>query len=132
MLVTIAAILTSTVCSAEPVSSADESAIRAVIARQSDAWNRHDMDAYIAASSKGTVDSQWASAWHLLNNYSLVHIAGLVPRVLNARRKGHSGVAEKLSLVASNGRHLKARVDQLERPLPGWRLGTRYERRWPH
>jgi hypothetical protein len=48
MLVTIVAILTSTVCAAEPVSSTDESAIRAVIARQADAWNRHDMDAYVA------------------------------------------------------------------------------------
>ena len=31
-----------------PVSVADEAAIRAILDRQTDAWNRHDMDAFVA------------------------------------------------------------------------------------
>lgn len=30
------------------VSAADEAAVRAIIDRQTDAWNKHDMDAFVA------------------------------------------------------------------------------------
>jgi hypothetical protein len=31
-----------------PVAAADEAAIRAILDRQTDAWNRHDMEAFVA------------------------------------------------------------------------------------
>ena len=31
-----------------PVSATDEAAIRAILERQTDAWNKHDMDAFVA------------------------------------------------------------------------------------
>lgn len=43
---------------ASPVSAADASAIRAVIDRQMDAWNRHDMDAFVADM---TPDVDWVN-----------------------------------------------------------------------
>jgi hypothetical protein len=42
------AMLPPVVCQANPIAAADTSAIRAVIYRQMDAWNRHDMDAFVA------------------------------------------------------------------------------------
>ena len=50
------AFLMPTVSLAEPVSTADASAIRAVIDRQIDAWNRHDMEAFVADT---TADVDW-------------------------------------------------------------------------
>jgi uncharacterized protein (TIGR02246 family) len=50
------AILAPAVASAAPVSAADANAIRAVIERQADAWNRHDMDAFVADT---TPDVDW-------------------------------------------------------------------------
>jgi uncharacterized protein (TIGR02246 family) len=41
---------------ADPVSTADATAIRAVIDRQIDAWNRHDMEAFVADT---TPDVDW-------------------------------------------------------------------------
>lgn len=43
---------------ASPVSATDASAIRAVIDRQMDAWNRHDMDAFVADT---TPDVDWVN-----------------------------------------------------------------------
>lgn len=54
----IAVILAPAVSGAAPVSPADASAIRAVIARQADAWNRHDMDAFVADT---TPDIDWVN-----------------------------------------------------------------------
>jgi uncharacterized protein (TIGR02246 family) len=46
------------ISSAEPLPAADANAIRAVIDRQADAWNRHDMDAYLADT---TPDVDWVN-----------------------------------------------------------------------
>ena len=43
---------------ASPVASADASAIGAVMERQRAAWNRHDMDAYVAET---TPDVEWVN-----------------------------------------------------------------------
>lgn len=43
-------------CPAATVSAADAQAIRAVIERKADAWNRHDMDAFVADT---TPDVDW-------------------------------------------------------------------------
>jgi len=43
---------------AEPISPEDAAAIRAVIDRQTDAWNRHDMDAFVADT---TPDVDWVN-----------------------------------------------------------------------
>jgi uncharacterized protein (TIGR02246 family) len=45
-------------CQASQVAAADASAIRAVIDRQRDAWNRHDMDAFVADT---TPDVDWVN-----------------------------------------------------------------------
>lgn len=45
-------------CHAGPVSDADARAIRAVIDRQADAWNRHDMNAFVADM---TPDVDWVN-----------------------------------------------------------------------
>jgi uncharacterized protein (TIGR02246 family) len=39
-----------------PVSAADEAAVRAIIDRHTDAWNKHDMDAFVADA---TPDVDW-------------------------------------------------------------------------
>jgi uncharacterized protein (TIGR02246 family) len=52
------AILMPVTSFAEPVATADAEAIRGVIERQADAWNRHDMDAYLADT---TVDVDWVN-----------------------------------------------------------------------
>ena len=44
--------------SAAPVDASDAAAIRAVMERQGDAWNRHDMDAYVAET---TPDVEWVN-----------------------------------------------------------------------
>jgi uncharacterized protein (TIGR02246 family) len=43
---------------ADPLSSSDATAIRAVIDRQMDAWNSHDMDAFVAET---TPDVDWVN-----------------------------------------------------------------------
>jgi uncharacterized protein (TIGR02246 family) len=53
-----AAILLPALCHASPIAAADASAIRAVIDRQRDAWNRHDMDAFVADT---TPDVDWVN-----------------------------------------------------------------------
>lgn len=53
-----AAILLPVLAHASPVSAADASAIRAVIDRQADAWNRHDMNAFVADM---TPDVDWVN-----------------------------------------------------------------------
>lgn len=52
------AILLPALCQASPVTAADATAIRAVIDRQMDAWNRHDMDAFVADT---TPDVDWVN-----------------------------------------------------------------------
>jgi hypothetical protein len=52
------AMLLPALCQARPVAAADASAIRAVIDRQRDAWNRHDMDAFVADT---TPDVDWVN-----------------------------------------------------------------------
>lgn len=54
----VGAILLPHPCLAGPVSPADAKAIRAVIDRQADAWNRHDMDAFVADT---TPDVDWVN-----------------------------------------------------------------------
>jgi uncharacterized protein (TIGR02246 family) len=54
----VGAMLLAVLCQASPVTAADTSAIRAVIDRQRDAWNRHDMDAFVAAL---TLDVDWVN-----------------------------------------------------------------------
>jgi uncharacterized protein (TIGR02246 family) len=52
------ALLQPVLCQASPVADADASAIRAVIDRQMDSWNRHDMDAFVADM---TADVDWVN-----------------------------------------------------------------------
>ena len=49
-------LLISSVSFASPISTADATAIRGVLDRQTDAWNRHDMDAFVAET---TPDVDW-------------------------------------------------------------------------
>lgn len=53
-----AGVLAPTVSRADPVAPEDAAAIRAVIDRQTDAWNRHDMDAFVADT---TADVDWVN-----------------------------------------------------------------------
>ena len=51
-------LLMSASAHAAPVGASDASAIRAVMERQAQAWNRHDMDAYVAET---TPDVEWVN-----------------------------------------------------------------------
>ena len=48
-----ASVLAPAASVAEPISPEDAGAIRAVIDRQTDAWNQHDMNAFVADTTPG-------------------------------------------------------------------------------
>ena len=58
----------STTSSAFAVSPEDATAIRAILDRQGDAWNRHDMDAFVAETMPdldwiNVVGMHWKGRW---------------------------------------------------------------------
>ena len=58
LLLTLGAFMTSAPAQAAPVAPADRAAVEAVLDRVSQAWNRHDMDAYVAEM---TPDVDWVN-----------------------------------------------------------------------
>jgi uncharacterized protein (TIGR02246 family) len=60
------------------VSSADEAAIRAIIDRQTEAWNKHDMDAFVAETMPDVdwiniVGRHWKGRETVLKAHAAVH-----------------------------------------------------------
>ncbi|WP_156164436.1 SgcJ/EcaC family oxidoreductase [Bradyrhizobium sp. LTSP885] len=63
---------------ASPVSAADEAAIRAILDRQTDAWNRHDMDAFVADAMPdvdwiNVVGMHWKGRETVMKAHALLH-----------------------------------------------------------
>jgi uncharacterized protein (TIGR02246 family) len=61
-----------------PVSIADEAAIRAILDRQTDAWNRHDMDAFVADAMPdvdwiNVVGMHWKGRETVMKAHALLH-----------------------------------------------------------
>ena len=60
------------------VSAADEAAIRAIIDRQTDAWNKHDMDAFVADATPdvdwiNVVGMHWKGREAVLKAHAVLH-----------------------------------------------------------
>jgi uncharacterized protein (TIGR02246 family) len=60
------------------VSAADEAAVRAIIDRQTDAWNRHDMDAFVADATSdvdwiNVVGMHWKGRESVIKAHALFH-----------------------------------------------------------
>ena len=89
-----------TVPVAEPLSEADATAIRAVIDRQVEAWNRHDMCAFVADA---TPDLHW------------VNIVGLH---WQGRDTVHRAMAMQHEAIFSRSRMLAPKMVQLRRIAP--------------
>ena len=66
---------------AEPVAPADRAAVEAVLDRVSQAWNRHDMDAYVADM---TPDVDW------------VNVVGMHWRGREAVRRAHAALHQRM------------------------------------
>ena len=61
-----------------PVAAADEAAIRAILGRQTDAWNRHDMDAFFADTMPdvdwiNVVGRHWRGRETVLKAHAVLH-----------------------------------------------------------
>jgi uncharacterized protein (TIGR02246 family) len=60
------------------VSAADEAAVRAIIDRQTDAWNKHDMDAFVADATSdmdwiNVVGMHWKGRDAVMKAHALLH-----------------------------------------------------------
>jgi uncharacterized protein (TIGR02246 family) len=60
------------------VAAADEAAVRAIIDRQTDAWNKHDMDAFVADATSdvdwiNVVGMHWRGREAVLKAHALLH-----------------------------------------------------------
>jgi uncharacterized protein (TIGR02246 family) len=60
------------------VSAADEAAVRAIIDRQTDAWNKHDMDAFVADATSdvdwiNVVGMHWKGREAVMKAHALLH-----------------------------------------------------------
>jgi uncharacterized protein (TIGR02246 family) len=63
---------------ASTVSAADEAAVRAIIDRQTDAWNKHDMDAFVADAMPdlnwiNVVGMHWKGRETVLKAHAVLH-----------------------------------------------------------
>ena len=63
---------------ASSVSAADEAAVRAIIDRQTDAWNKHDMDAFVADAMPdldwiNVVGMHWKGRAAVLKAHAVLH-----------------------------------------------------------
>jgi len=61
-----------------PVSAADEAAIRAIVDRQTDAWNRHDMAAFVADATPdvdwiNVVGMHWKGREAVMKAHTILH-----------------------------------------------------------
>jgi uncharacterized protein (TIGR02246 family) len=82
------------------VSAADEAAVRAVIDRQTDAWNKHDMDAFVADA---TPDVDW------------INVVGMHWKGREAVMKAHAVLHKGMF---ANSRMLKPEITMMREIAP--------------
>jgi uncharacterized protein (TIGR02246 family) len=110
LMIIVGGFLMSAVSLADPVSTADAKAIRAVIDRQIDAWNRHDMEAFVADT---TPDVDWI-------NIVGVHWQG--------RDTLHRAMAVQHKAIFAHSRMLAPEMVQLRRIAPDVVIAVRDSR----